>query len=171
MELLDIRDKNGRVTGQTAVRGTVLNPDSYFLAVHIYLYNDQGQFLIQKRSLQKQLYPGKWDITGGAASAGETSEEAACREVLEELGIKLRRSDLKYINRLDRHPWLIDIWACRQEISLPELSLQTGEVDDIKLVTASGLLSIIFGTEYRDDPYKKVMEDFFDKIHLTDNNG
>lgn len=40
---------------------------------------------------------GKWDLPGGFIDPNETAEEAACREIKEELGIEISNSDLKYI--------------------------------------------------------------------------
>jgi ADP-ribose pyrophosphatase YjhB (NUDIX family) len=40
---------------------------------------------------------GKWDLPGGFIDPNETAEEAACREISEELALNLQSSDLKYI--------------------------------------------------------------------------
>jgi len=40
---------------------------------------------------------GKWDLPGGFIDPNENAEEAACRELKEELGIDLSTKDLKYI--------------------------------------------------------------------------
>jgi isopentenyldiphosphate isomerase len=58
MELLDIRDENGQVTGMQIERGRPLKDGQYLLAVHVYLYNGACEFLIQKRSRLKKQYPG-----------------------------------------------------------------------------------------------------------------
>jgi NAD+ diphosphatase len=40
---------------------------------------------------------GKWDLPGGFVDPNENAEEAACRELKEELGINLSPDNLKYI--------------------------------------------------------------------------
>ena len=40
---------------------------------------------------------GKWDLPGGFIDPNETAEDAACREIREELGLDLQPSDLRYI--------------------------------------------------------------------------
>ena len=40
---------------------------------------------------------GKWDLPGGFIDPSENAEEAACREISEELGIEVKPNDLKYI--------------------------------------------------------------------------
>jgi NAD+ diphosphatase len=40
---------------------------------------------------------GKWDLPGGFIDPNENAQEAACREIKEELGLDLQPSDLKFI--------------------------------------------------------------------------
>jgi len=51
------------------------------------IFDDQGNFLIAERSRGKLA--GKWEFPGGKIEEGETEEEAAVREVSEELGISV----------------------------------------------------------------------------------
>jgi isopentenyldiphosphate isomerase len=56
--------------------------------VHLHIFNKKGEILLQKRSMNKDIQPGKWDTSvGGHVDYGETIEEALFREVEEELGI------------------------------------------------------------------------------------
>ena len=56
--------------------------------IHLHIYNDAGELYLQKRSMTKDIQPGKWDTAvGGHIDYGETVEEALRREVREELGI------------------------------------------------------------------------------------
>ncbi|WP_405445230.1 NUDIX hydrolase [Streptomyces erythrochromogenes] len=50
-----------------------------------------GAAFAQKRSADRRLFPGTWDIVGGHVEAGETLLEALAREVEEETGWHLRR--------------------------------------------------------------------------------
>ena len=59
----------------------------------IILVDGQGRILLEHRSDDPSImFPGFWGITGGAAQAGESPEEAARREVAEETGLQVREA-------------------------------------------------------------------------------
>ena len=88
MELWDVYDCDRRPTGHVLPRGEAHDPSLCQVVIHVCLFNDKGQLLIQLRSMRKAGYPGHWDFSvGGGVLAGETVREAAMREVREELGI------------------------------------------------------------------------------------
>lgn len=56
---------------------------------YIVLQDEDGNFLLQQRSMKKKSNPGRWTWAAtGHVDAGETYEEAAPRECFEEIGIK-----------------------------------------------------------------------------------
>jgi isopentenyl-diphosphate Delta-isomerase len=66
--------------------------------VYIALVNSDGRIYIQHRAATKRLWPDRKTIsTSGHVDPGETFEQAAVREVREELGVDLRRSDLRLL--------------------------------------------------------------------------
>ena len=57
--------------------------------VHLHIFNQAGELYLQKRSMTKDIQPGKWDTAvGGHVDYGEQVEEALRREAREELGIE-----------------------------------------------------------------------------------
>lgn len=67
----------------------------------VFLFDDKGRVLVQRRALQKKTWPGVWSNSCcGHPLPGEAYEQAAVREVGEELGLaiqKLRKvSDYRY---------------------------------------------------------------------------
>lgn len=58
-------------------------------AIGVMIFNDKGEILIQKRSMNKDLYPGMYTLSAtGHVDKGEEYIEAAKRELSEELGIE-----------------------------------------------------------------------------------
>jgi isopentenyl-diphosphate Delta-isomerase len=57
-------------------------------AVDVVITNDQHQVLLQKRSMNKDKYPGYWTVSaGGHVEYGSTYEQTAARELKEEIGL------------------------------------------------------------------------------------
>jgi len=75
----------GRATRKECHSGTfLLHP-----VIHLHVFNSQGELYLQKRAMDKDIQPGKWDTSvGGHVDYGEEIEEALRREVREELAIK-----------------------------------------------------------------------------------
>lgn len=61
------------------------------VACAVFLFNEKGKILLQKRADDYT-----WCVPGGSMELGETAEEAARREFLEETGLKL--GNLKLFN-------------------------------------------------------------------------
>ena len=56
--------------------------------IHIHIIDRFGRIYLQKRSMKKDIQPGKWDTAvGGHVSYGESILEAVYREASEELGL------------------------------------------------------------------------------------
>lgn len=73
------------------------NPSLIHRSVHVLVLGRDGRLLLQKRSARKDTQPGKWDTSvGGHVGFGQSYEEAARREALEELGLDLS-GDLTYL--------------------------------------------------------------------------
>lgn len=62
------------------------------LVVGALIADDQGRIYVQRRSEQRALFPGCWDIVGGHVDEGEGPLEALAREVREETGWRLARA-------------------------------------------------------------------------------
>ncbi|HSX28383.1 MAG TPA: NUDIX hydrolase [Candidatus Saccharimonadales bacterium] len=56
----------------------------------------QGKFLLVRRALDDDIFPGKWQSAGGKVEPGETIEEAVQRELLEETGVAIG-SELRFV--------------------------------------------------------------------------
>lgn len=64
------------------------NPALTHRVVHLIVVDGSGRILAQRRSLTKDIQPGKWDTSvGGHLTPGEDVADAARRECMEEIGI------------------------------------------------------------------------------------
>lgn len=98
IEYFPIVNEDGEIIGK-ATR-TECHSDSFILhpVVHLHIFNSLGELYLQKRVLNKDIQPGKWDTSvGGHVDYGENIEDALMREVREELGIS--NFEAKFIKR------------------------------------------------------------------------
>lgn len=96
-EFLEIVDKEGRILSiapRNIIHG---NPSMLHRVVHVLVFNSKGELLLQKRAMNKDVAPGKWDTSvGGHVIPGEDIITAAKREAFEELGITLEKLNFLY---------------------------------------------------------------------------
>ena len=98
--------------------------------------------LLQRRSLNKDSYPGLWDIScGGHLTTGDDSLAAAVRELSEELGVIVSSDALQYLTtwRSSTRPApdfinnsFNDLYLLRTELSLSDFTMQLEEICDLK---------------------------------------
>lgn len=88
-ELLPVVDEDDRII-DTCARHIIHASGFRHRAVHILVFNEQGQLFLQKRSMKKDLNGGLWDTSAaGHVDAHEDYDASAVRELEEELGIGL----------------------------------------------------------------------------------
>lgn len=146
MELVDKFNKRREPLNKTTERYERIKGE-YCQYVHVWIMNDKKEFLIQKRSENKKIYPNKWSITGGAVDAGETSLEGALREVKEEIGIDIDKEKMEFMLSFKRTHGFVDIWLVKQNVDLKDVVLQKEEVADVKWVTKEELEKMIKNDE------------------------
>lgn len=143
-ELIDILDKQGNSTGDTMLKSDAHKKGLFHATVHVWVYNRNGEILLQKRTSSKETYPNKWDVSvAGHISAGEDPITTAMRETKEEIGLNLIESDLYKIGQhrstVIHNKDLIDcefnhIFLTELKVPLRELKIQAEEVAEIQLI-------------------------------------
>ncbi len=87
-ELFEVYDAAGNRIGLRPRSECHGNPALIHRTAHVVVFATDGRLLLQKRSLNKDIQPGRWDTAvGGHLDPGEDWERAANRELREELGI------------------------------------------------------------------------------------
>ncbi|MBQ2373288.1 MAG: NUDIX domain-containing protein [Bacteroidales bacterium] len=87
-EWFPIVEPTGIVTGRSTRQYCHGGSKPLHPVIHIHIIDRYGRIYLQKRSMKKDIQPGKWDTAvGGHVSYGETLLEAVFREASEELGL------------------------------------------------------------------------------------
>ena len=98
-EMFDVVDLSDQVVGQDT-RYQVHERGFLHRAVHIMIQRPSGKWILQQRSAKKDLDPLFWTSScSGHVDAGESYLEAAVRECMEELGIKVVKDSFNEIFR------------------------------------------------------------------------
>ncbi len=91
VEAVEIVDEGDRPLGVMPLPDALRQALSHRVVLTL-LYDAAGRVCLQRRSLGKALYPGRWDLSSsGHVRAGESREDAAIRELFEELGVRAPR--------------------------------------------------------------------------------
>lgn len=162
MELWDVYDRNRNKTGEVIERGKDIINGELHLVVHVCIFNSNGEMLIQHRQSFKDGWPNLWDLSvGGSATQGDTSQTAAEREVLEEIGYKLDLSNTRPYLTINFNHGFDDVYFVEEDIDISTLKLQYEEVQAVKWVSKEEVLSMIDNGLFI--PYhKSLIELFFD---------
>jgi isopentenyl-diphosphate delta-isomerase len=111
-ERIQIVDENDQPIG-ASTRQEAWTKGFFYRLVQIVIRDEDGNFLLQKRSMKKPLYPGRWtNAASGHVDEGETYEISAPRELKEEIGVDTpltfvgkflvqRKDDSKTINQFN----------------------------------------------------------------------
>ena len=131
-ELWDIYDENRMPTGETVDRYNLsLNPKQFHLVVIGILFT--------KRSPGKRYAGGLWEIPGGGVRAGESSQDAVRREILEETNINLYDRDYEKLYNYKRintesNSYFVDMYCYLiSEEDIRKVNIQVEEVSDFKI--------------------------------------
>jgi isopentenyldiphosphate isomerase len=90
-EIFDVVNERDEVIGQ-APRSEVHRRGLNHRAVHVLVFNSRGELFLQKRSMQKDCFPGAWDSSASRhLDRVQDDDPCAVREVREELGVELGR--------------------------------------------------------------------------------
>ena len=154
MEYIDILDEKGNKTGESKPKPDIHRGGDWHRAVHLWLLNSKGEFLLQHRSKTIDSYPDFWDTSAaGHISLGEESIPSTLREAKEELGIQLKPDQLILIGEVTQQIVLNDntyfnnefndIYLVKMDIDSSLIKLEDGEVSEVKWIHWKDLKKMI----------------------------
>lgn len=148
MEYIDVSDENGQPTGEIVDRDTAHKEGLLHRTSHVWVIKeDRGQYwvLLQKRSCEKESFPGMYDVSSaGHIPAGSDPLESAIREMQEEIGIAATPDQLAFAgafrcsyeavfhDRIFRDSEIRFAYVYQEPVNINELTLQKSEVDEVR---------------------------------------
>lgn len=152
MEYFDVLNEWGEFTGRVETRENCHKQGLWHRANYGFIFNKNGDVLLQKRSSNKKLWPNLWDITaGGHVLSGEFGYESLIREVKEELGIVIEPKDLLYLvgstsvnvngDTINKH--FNECFIINKDVDISEIKLQEEEVSEVRWFTKKEILDRI----------------------------
>jgi len=130
-EILEIVDKQGNVIGRAERAVLHADPSLIHRVVHVLVFDHEGRLLLQKRSKNKDVAPGKWDTSvGGHINPGEEPLAAAVREMEEELGVSGSSLEFlyTYLFTNQRESELVNTFRCTFD---GEVTFNEEEIDAV----------------------------------------
>ncbi len=140
MELLDIVDENGNYTGEVTDRNEVHLRGLWHKEVAVWIFNEKGDILLQRRSSSKKMAPNKLSICEGHVISKNTSVETAKVELLEELGVDKSIDDIIYLTTEKKQKQFTefsinrifnDVYYTIVNISINEFIIQKEELSEV----------------------------------------
>ena len=157
LEWFPVVEPNGMVIGRSTRQYCHSGAKPLHPVIHIHIIDRYGCVYLQKRSMKKDIQPGKWDTAvGGHVSYGETILEAVYREASEELGLydfhPIHIETYEFESSIERE--MVSVFAA---VGSYELTPDLDEVDEgrwwpieeIDAAIGTGVLTPNFESEYQ----------------------
>lgn len=148
MELRDLYDRNGNLTGKTYYKGDTISDGFYPMVVMVVIRNSNGDFLMQKRTPNKG---GDWGVTGGHPKSGETPIEGIITEVKEELGLDFSKENfIEYDSGCDGKD-CYKMYYVTKDIDINDITIQESELTEVRWFTMDELKSMVNSGELNEN--------------------
>ena len=148
MEYFDICDENGLPTGEVVERSVAHSEGILHRTAHVWIIKEvdgRWQVLLQKRSAEKDSYPGMYDTSSaGHIPAGMEPLASARRELAEEMVIWASEDMVQFIGTFRtqyeevfhgkpfRDNEMISIYVYNKPVEPDNLVLQESEVEEVR---------------------------------------
>lgn len=143
MEILDVYDKDGKLTGKTVRRGyqdKELLDNEYVAIAQIYIENDKGEYLIEESAKKTG---NRFLPVGGHISHGETPTSTILREVEEEIGLDITNENVVSLGYIISDVRLRFIYYLKKNVDINSLSFQKEEVLNVSYKSVDEINDLI----------------------------
>ena len=150
-EEFPVVNERGEIIGKASRRECHSGSKLLHPVVHLHVFDAAGNLFLQKRSLKKDIQPGRLDT-----AVGETINDALVREACEELGLKvvnpIKLYDYIFESSVERE--LVNTFKCvarAEDITVDEDEISEGRFfsfEEIESLLGSGKLTPNFEIEY-----------------------
>ena len=138
--------------------------------VGIFIINDDGKVLLQKRSANKRFAPNKWGLCAGHVDAYETLEDSALREIKGEVGLDVTPKELipygeREITIIDSNSHITYFYYVKCNKKEDEFIIQEEELSEVKWFNIDEIITMIKDekTSFKENRIKlfeKIKSDF-----------
>lgn len=154
-DIFDIVDSSDTVVG-SAPRSIVHRERLMHRAAHILIFcigSGGKKILLQKRSMSKDLYPGRYTTScSGHVDSGETYDEAAVRELREETGVVASASDMFKVGKIKACAQTGNEFTFVYEMEIPESTAFKFSPDEVESLEWADIAD--FESELSQNPEK-----------------
>ena len=151
-EFIEIYTEKGKPTGRKLLKSKIHKEGLVHATIHLWIFCCKDEILIQKRSKNKKINPGIWDVSvAGHVKYGENFLDAVIRESIEEVGVIINKNKLKKIGVFfneETYNTLVDrefhhTYIYRTTPDKINLDFKNNEVDELKFITYNEMKQLI----------------------------
>ncbi len=137
-EMVEIYDDDEKPIG-VVHKSEAISRNLLRKSVQAYIIDHEGKILIHRRSEDKILYPGDWDVSvRGWVMAGESTDDAIRREIKEEIGLMTEPEFIvKYRFKIDESNDISYVYRARTD---KEINFDKSEIAEIAWVFPEEIL-------------------------------
>jgi isopentenyl-diphosphate delta-isomerase type 1 len=176
-EFFYVVDEDDNVVGVASREECHSSPSLIHRSVYVFVVNGRGEIFIQRRSAKKDLYPSFYTASAtGHVDYGETYDDAARRELREELGIHAplhRLGKVKSFSETERE--ISMIYVCRYDGPIRPDMKEISEglfmtIDEIKRSLETGEKKFAYGFKVAFEEFSKAFSDIRKRLRLKKTN-